>query len=377
MQKVILLIISILILLICIYKLKYPFWHKQPVFHYHNLWYWLVPPGIIQHEKPPKDKFYDHKIIFKSFFSMPLEKKVAFTTFIKRHYMPHKHEKYKPSQEAILGYFKNHNDKSYLSLKYENSKLISTMSTRPLKCYIENNEMDLYYVDFLCVHKKYRKKGNAPKIIYTHYVNQRECHKNTVFLFKREGEKTLIVPLTIYNNYMFDTLRWDKKVKFDDPDIQCLKIHKENFQQFIYVYERLLQNKKFICLIMPNLNHILSLLKSEKIFIFVTLLENEPYDCIIFNNSYTSYDGDDSIECICSYKETHESVFVLSFMCALSEINKIKSFRYIFLENISDNGEILKKIMKRYAYKEKITTSYYFYNFGYRPFESKNVFMLN
>ena len=128
---------------------------------------------------------------------------------------------------------------------------------------------------------------------------------------------------------------------------------------------------------MPNLNHILSLVKSEKIFIFVTLLENEPYDCIIFNNSYTSYDGDNSIECICSYKETHESVFVLSFMAALSQINKIIKFRYLFLENISDNGEILKKIMKRYSFKEKITTSYYFYNFGYRPFESKNVFMLN
>ena len=116
MRKIILLIISILILLICIYKLKYPFWHRQPVFHYHNLWYWLIPPGIIQHDKPKKDKYYDREIFFSSFFSMPLGKKVAFSTFIKKHYMPNKHEKYKPTQEAILGYFKHHNYNSYLSI---------------------------------------------------------------------------------------------------------------------------------------------------------------------------------------------------------------------------------------------------------------------
>ena len=215
MQKIILLIISILILLICIYKLKYPFWHRQPVFHYHNLWYWMVPPGIIQHGKPEKDKYYDYKIISKTFFSMPLEKKVAFATFIKRHYMPHKHEKYNPTQDAILGYFKNHNDKSYLSMKYENNKLISTMSTRPLKCYIENNVMDLYYVDFLCVHQKYRKKGYAPKIIYTHYVNQRECNKNTVFIFDVSGGS--------FDEALFKNYFQNIEIIYEEKSIHSLK----------------------------------------------------------------------------------------------------------------------------------------------------------
>ena len=46
--------ISMYLLLIAIYKLKFPFWSRQPVFHFHNLKYWLFPPGIIQHGKPEK-----------------------------------------------------------------------------------------------------------------------------------------------------------------------------------------------------------------------------------------------------------------------------------------------------------------------------------
>ena len=63
----ILIIVTIILLVIAIYKIKYKFWSRQPVFHYHNLWYWLVPPGIIQHAKPKKDIFYDSKIYFDNY----------------------------------------------------------------------------------------------------------------------------------------------------------------------------------------------------------------------------------------------------------------------------------------------------------------------
>jgi hypothetical protein len=356
--------------------LKYPFWHKQPVFHYHNLWYWLVPPGIIQHEKPPKDKFYDHKIISKTFFSMPLEKKVAFATFIKRHYMPHKYEKYKPSQEAVLGYFKNHNDKSYLSLKYENNKLISTMSTRPLKCYIENNEMDLYYVDFLCVHKKHRKKGYAPKIIYTHYVKHRDKHKNCIFLFKREGAKNAIVPLTNYYNYYFDIEKWPRKILFDEPEINSILIGKENFDLFHDVFKRL-NKSKFKCIIFPYISHLQHLIKKKLVFVAVTMIYKQPFDFFIFRNSHTYYNKKRSLELIASFNETREPIFCLSFLSALDKIRNEIDCEKLFIENISNNNIIIKNILNRYSYKEKITTSYYFYNFAIRPFTSTDVLIID
>ena len=50
-------IISIYVIFIMYIKIKYPFWSKQPVFHYHNIKYWINPPGIIEHKLPKINKF--------------------------------------------------------------------------------------------------------------------------------------------------------------------------------------------------------------------------------------------------------------------------------------------------------------------------------
>ena len=47
--------ILLLILLYGYVKIKFKFWFRQPVFHVHNLLYWLVPPGLID-ENIPQDR---------------------------------------------------------------------------------------------------------------------------------------------------------------------------------------------------------------------------------------------------------------------------------------------------------------------------------
>ena len=69
------------------------------------------------------------------------------------------------------------------------------MTSRPITCTINNNSINVGYVDFLCVHKKHRKKGIAQKIIYTHAVQASQNMENPIFLFKREGKLNFIVPL--------------------------------------------------------------------------------------------------------------------------------------------------------------------------------------
>lgn len=78
-----LLIISIILLIIGIYKIKFPFWSKQPVFHFHNLKYWIIPPGIIQHKNPEKNKFYDEKIFFDMYDNIPIKIKNNFSFLLK------------------------------------------------------------------------------------------------------------------------------------------------------------------------------------------------------------------------------------------------------------------------------------------------------
>ena len=85
------------------------------------------------------------------------------------------------------------------------NKVIAVMTSRPLMCKINDNSIPVGYVDFLCVHKKHRKKGLAQKIIYTHAVNASKYMEKPIFLFKREGELNFIVPLIAYNSYTFST----------------------------------------------------------------------------------------------------------------------------------------------------------------------------
>ena len=56
------------------------------------------------------------------------------------------------------------------------------MTGRPLHVVINNGmndaKFDVYYIDYLCVDKSYRKKGIAPEVIQTHYYNQSHINKN-------------------------------------------------------------------------------------------------------------------------------------------------------------------------------------------------------
>lgn len=372
----ILIVIAIIIILIAYFKLKYPFWSKQPVFHFHNLYYWLMPPGIIQHDPPEKNKYYDETIFFFEFFKMPTQKKALCEFFIKNNYMPHKHELYKPPKHGVINYLKGHNDKSYFSFIEKGKKIIATMTTRPLTCKIDNKLFPLYYVDFLCVHEKHRKKGIAPKIIYTHYVKHREKHKNCIFLFKREGAKNAIVPLTNYYNYLFDIEKWPKNIKFDEPEINSVLIGSENFDLFHDVFKRL-DKSSFKCILFPYISHILHMVKKKLIYIGVTMIYKEPFDFFIFRNSHTYYNGKRSIELIASFYETREPIFCLSFLSILDLIRKEINCTKLFIENISNNNMIIKNILNRYSYQAKITTSYYFYNFAYRPFKSTDVMIID
>ena len=121
----------------------------------------------------------------------------------------------------------------------------------------------------------------------------------------------------------------------------------------------------------------MKLINDSQLYVSVTMLDKESYDLFFFRNSYTSYNGKKAVECICSYNETDDSVFTISFLSALSQIREIEKIGKVFIENIGDNTILLKKILARYYAEHKIETSYYFYNFGYRPFMSDKVFILN
>ena len=374
--NIITIICIILFLCMAYFKLKYPFWSRQPVFHYHKLNYWIFPPGIIQEKLPEKNKFYDFDIEFFNTNNIPTEKKDLFINFIKNSFLPNKSENYNPSEDAIMDNFKKHNDKSFISMKIYNKQILSCMTSKPLECTIDGNKMTINYVDFLCVDKKHRKKNYAGKQIYTHYCHTRNKSNNIVSFFKRESKQTMIVPLTVYKNYLFKHDNWVMSLNFPMPNINIVFINKTNMNKFFQIFME--SKKNFNCFISINLGHIFYLIEQNHIFITALMINEVFQGYYVFRNPYTTYNNEYSLEFVSSYvnKNIDNNVFTLGFIISLNLVSKDIQSKLIFIENISNNNKILKLLLEKYKPIKSFTNSYYFYNFAYLPKESKDIFCI-
>ena len=170
---IILSIIVFIIIAYMIYKVKYGYWSRQPVFHYHNIFYWYNPPGVIEKGDVEITKYYNPQIEFIESSKLTTEKKELFATLIKSHFMPYKGEQYSPTTEEIMNSFQSHDRPSYIALNYDKKTLISTLTTVPIHIFFDAKKQDIYYADFLCVHSRYRKQGVAQRIINTVQTNHR------------------------------------------------------------------------------------------------------------------------------------------------------------------------------------------------------------
>ena len=131
------------------------------------------------------------------------------------------------------------------------------------------------------------------------------------------------------------------------------------------------------CYIHPCFNHIKYLMEKKLIFIFLLLDHGTPWGCYIFKNPYTQYENKgmsiDLIASFCSDMDRKKD-FISNFYQCLPQIPYY--YNYILVENISHNNIIIKNILSIYSPFLKSPTSYYLYNFAYRPFLSKDVFLI-
>ena len=165
--------------------------------------------------------------------------------------------------------------------------LVGVITSRPLHVTIYSSNtktpgrFDVFYVDYLCVKKGFRKKNMAPQLIQTHEYNQ--CHLNEnicVSLFKREGELTGIVPLTAYKTYCFDMKNW-----IEPPDLLHSRIHLlvGDSQNMYFLYNFINeQQKRWDITILPELSNLLKLIETKNIFVSMLLIDGNIEALYIF-----------------------------------------------------------------------------------------------
>ena len=409
-QAILALIVLLLIVFFLYIRIKFRFWALQPVFHFYDLYYWINNIGIIQEELPSKNRYTNFKNIKTISYDILSEKNIKdFVWLVQLNYLRNNENKFAPNQSNIMPYFKGHNHKSFWSFFTEptllldsktnttisNENLIGVITGRPLHVTFFNNkksnkvkgELDVYYIDYLCVDKMHRKKNIAPQLIQTHEYNQSHLNRKIcVSLFKREEELTGIIPLTVYKTYCFNMRNWFKPENLK-ASIQLLTGDKQNIYYLYNFIIELTKEGKWDLTVLPAISNLMELVTTGNIFIKMLVSEGDIVAAYIFKKTCTFIEKDkEIISCIASFfpKESilSKKEFIQGFKVALWSIIEQKEkesnkFKYLIVEDISDNNYIIENIKKKTHPIVISPTAYFFYNFAHSPFKSNRILMVN
>jgi len=392
---VLLIIIIATIISICGYiKIKHRFWSVQPCFHIYDLQWYLFPCGIINYQLPEKNRYTNFTNVETTEYAKLSNLKLQqFANFIRPNYLKNGDNYYHPKlKENIVPYFTGHNTKCFVSFYYEdellsldtktiqNKKIVGVLTTRPVHILFTKtkNQMDAYYVDYLCVDKSRRHKNIAPELIQTHHYNQRQLKKDIhVSLFKREGELSLLVPLCIYKTICFDMTQWTRPSDLL-PFVSLIEVGKTNIHH-LFDFFKDYNHVHFDLCIMTDLANILELINTRNIYIYMIIKEGEVMAVYIFRNNCVSLKkGTECLSLIASVNNCkNKELFAHGYKVALWKLwESNHAFKCAVIEEISDNYIIADNLLEKSMPILTSPTAYYFYNFAYSTFNSKKALIV-
>jgi hypothetical protein len=408
--------IFLLVVLFFIFiRIKYRFWAVQPVYHVYDVYYWFFNIGIIRHELPEKNRYTNFKDIetitsekVLGDDSIMKAKLTSFIDLIQLNYLKNDDNTFLPEKENIIPYFEGHNSPSFFSFFWEpdvlidiktnttidTKMLVGAITSRPLTVtiYKTNNpepvKFDTFYVDYLCVKKGFRKKNIAPQLIQTHEYNQCHINKNIcVSLFKKEGELTGIIPLTVYQTYVFDMKNWVKPPEQLHSKTTLLVGDSQNMYYLYNFINELTNSKKqgtnckWDITIIPEMTNLISLVKSKNIYIYMLLTDMEIEAVYIFKKTCTNIEkGKGLLSLIASINSINLSLtkFIQGFKNVLWEILlNNPNYHYLAIEDVSDNKYIIDNIKVKTHPTFESPTAYFFYNYARSPFDSNRALIIN
>jgi hypothetical protein len=381
-------IIIILWILIIIYgylKVKYRFWYNQPIFHVYDLHYYLYP-GIIDNELPEKENMFNN---FKNIKTLPFDKvteKDEFILFIQNNFLRNKNFNYVPKKENIIPYLTGlHGGDVFLSLykrermiheQDDSTEILASMISYPIQIRINNQKMNAYYVDYLCVDSDHRKKNIAPQMIQTHHYYQRHLNKNiTVSVFKREGKLNLAIPICVYTSYGFSisNMRLTKL----PININLIEVGKNNITHLFDFMQ--LNNTKFDIFLSTYISNVLELIKTENIYVYMLIQEQNVLAVYYFKKLCTYLEHDKEVlVCYASVNCCkNEDIFIEGMYHSIQNIIKrFPKYVQLYIEGLSDNYILINDLHKMAKPIYQIISAYFFYNLANPSFQPEKTLIL-
>ncbi len=378
----ILIILLIYLILKAIFKIKFHFWSIQPVFHIYDIQHWINPYKVIEKELPVINKYVNLINIQTYSIDEISETNVKiFCDFLKKYYLRNNDSEYLPEERHIMEYLKYTNNPSFISIytRYKYEEICSVISAKELNVTFKNKKtFSLYYIDNLCVNSNMRKQGIAPKSIQTLYYNIRRRNKNiNTYLFKREGEMNVIVPLTTFDCKCYNISELPV-VNILHSSMKIIELNKKNMALFINFIK--IKKEHLECIIVPELSNILNIISCKNVIMYGIIEKKELIALYIYRDTATTYDGNYSLELIGSLSLCHHNdIFIGGFIESLTMcIKKInKNISKILIEEISNN-----KIFTKYLEENKINyifkspCAFFLYNYVSYSCASEKCFFL-
>ena len=363
---------------------KHPFWYKQPVSHYTSL---FLENGIIKKrlDKPILHNTYKIKIIDINDNNQLDKIKLLLNNNynISKYYKHHYDISYlKWSINIPLKHY-NINYKNKLDIDswnfgiYENNDitkpLISYISGKPIQIMLDNKHYSCFYVDYLCIDKKYRKQKIAESIIsYMAYHGFIDYFK--FFIFKKEMYPLPYKYISKYQLYLIDTTKIEtlpqKKKQIDIIELDNNKLTNSNIDKLYQFYIKNIDRYKQL----KNIYHYQEfkhyLLTNQNQSIYIDNLNNIHFMILLFDSKTT----------LLNHK-TGEFLFLLFDIDYYNNdvindiIDKVCSLNKAKFKNIIINNQnyILDYVAKNKL--EKLTDVYlHLYNFHHNSIiDKKNI----
>ena len=139
--------------------------------------------------------------------------------------------------------------------------------------------------------------------------------------------------------------------------------------------------KKMDIIIYPEISNIVELIESKNLFIKMLVIDGNIEAVYIFRKTCTYIENEKEIlSCIGSINGnilTNEE-FIKGFKMSLwSIIKDNKNFKYVTIEDISDNACIINNICIKMFPIAISPMAYFFYNFAYNSFKSEKCLIIN
>ena len=418
--------ITITALVIIAYiKLRYPFWHRQPMYHSYDIWRMSIfnsEPYVIYKYRPVKTKFYDPEHVRSvPYLELTKSQKRELVNLVQCFYIPTDRILHTIVKKDMDIFFSGNNDPAYVSFYYEDRFSITNqkdvmggvvsestlpigcITSRPITLYYRPTQRErafsktaIYFMDYLCIEREQgpRKTDMSRKLLQTHEYNQR-IKNPAIQISLLKAETDLFGGVVPFIEYTISTysLR-NSRVLTLPPHFQVVRIYKENLQllqEFMYNetqrdFSR--QPGNMDIMFLPDISTLTALIRRQLLYVFCLQRENSMYGIYFIKNARLRYEDVDgnTLHCVASVMN-YDSIavkdegrlFYAGFQQSLQQIIRERpSFKMILFDEIGNNQVLTRLWREQYTPLYTSQAAYYLFNWIYpcSPIVSSRCFVL-